>query len=911
MMKINTIISTILLLCLSVSAFSQENYISLSTREYSESPVIIKNAFIRDDNGSGLRAYFDIEYQNTSNISIYTIWLTLYFEGDDYPQLYEYKNSPNGSSHVIWDIDSDGKQPLSGMLVPYSVEMKNGANWNLKDFYSMGADLDNSGNTPAGNTRRPGRGRIDPPSPAERSEMLRESNSNNASVPHPEWDREMNAVQTSQKIQIDGRLDDEEWGNAEFHSDFLQREPEEGIPATERTEVAVIYDDKNLYIGARLYDSEPDKIAATEMRRDAMVWDDDYFDLVLDTFNDKRSGFYFTTNPLGVRIDGVFNDEGRNNNRDWDGVWMCKTSKDDQGWYVEMAIPWQTLRFREGDNITWGANFHRKIMRKNESDYWRLVPREAGMFGSYRVSQAGRINGFNGLKAGGKFELLPYTSGWIQRDDNLEDEKGEAGIDVKWNVSSNMTADFTYNTDFAQVEADQERVNNTRFSLFFPEKRDFFLEGAETFNFGQGGGGGFGGRSRGGNIQIFHSRRVGIEEGYPIPIIGGSRLYGKAGDYTYGFMSIQTDQHIEPPDLDDDDEENDEGYVIPESNYSVFRLKKDVFSRSSIGLMVLNKEKMGIDDYNRSWGIDTNFPITQTFSFYAVGAGTYSPGEYKNNLAGNAGFNYSSDLWQYSLSYLDIEEDFYPEIGYVRRTDIRRTGARLSYSPRPERFESIRKFNYQVRGNYQTNHENRVLDRQVSSEFRIEFESTARFSINVERQVEFIEEEWSVRDGHTISAGEYLTTGFRTSYSTPRTKALSGTFSLDGGDFYDGSQLGGNLRGELKLFDRFIGSFSHDYTHISLPSGDFHTNISYIRLNYSFNPDMFVKAYLQWYADTIQNYGKNKFLANVLLRYIYRPGSDFYLVFNQENLFGPNDDLQSDLLSNRSIIAKFTYFFRK
>ncbi|MCP4724614.1 MAG: carbohydrate binding family 9 domain-containing protein, partial [bacterium] len=709
------------------------------------------------------------------------------------------------------------------------------------------------------------------------------------------------------KPKIDGNLDDAIWQNTEFQSDFLQREPEEGIPASEKTEVAILYDDDNLYIGARLYDSDPSGIKATEMRRDAMAWNDDYFSFVFDTFNDKRSGFYFTTNPLGVRIDGVFNDEGRNVNRDWDGVWSCKTSQDDKGWYLEIAIPWQTLRFKEGDGITWGANFIRKIHRKNESNYWRLVPREAGMFGSYRVSQAGRINNFNGLEMGGKFELLPYTSGWVERDDTMEDESGDAGIDVKWNISSNMTADFTYNTDFAQVEADQERVNNSRFSLFFPEKRDFFLEGAETFNFGQGGGGSFG-RARSGNLQILHSRRIGITSGIPIPIMGGTRLYGKAKGYTYGLMSIQTKDHLEPADPDDED---DEDYYIPETNYSVFRLKKDVLSRSSIGLMVLNKELKGSSDFNRTWGIDSHFPITQTFSFYAVGAGTYSPGENKNNMSGNAGFNYSSDLWQYSLSYLNIEDDFNPEIGYIRRTDIKRTGARVAYSPRPKRFESIRKFNYQVSGHYQTDHVNRLLDREVKGEFRIEFENTSRFSINVERQFEFLDYDWDVRDGHTIYEGEYQITKYRASYSTPRTKALNGSFTLGGGDFYSGDQYGGHLRGDLRLFNRFIAGFSHNYSHITLPSGNFHTNTSSLRMTYSFNPDLFVKAYIQWYADTIQNSGKNKFLANILLRYIYRPGSDFYLVFNQQNLFGPNDELQPDIVSNRTVIAKFTYFFRK
>ncbi|MCP4724784.1 MAG: carbohydrate binding family 9 domain-containing protein, partial [bacterium] len=248
--------------------------------------------------------------------------------------------------------------------------------------------------------------------------------------------KSMTAVKITESPKIDGKLDDAVWDQAVFSGEFIQREPVEGEPATEITEVAMIYDDKNLYVAARCFDSEPDKIIATEMRRDERMWNDDNFEVIIDTFNDKRNAFYFTTNPLAMRRDGKVSDEGRIENSDWDGVWMCKVSRDERGWFVEMAIPWQTLRFKEGDNIKWGANFVRKIQRKNEDDYWRLIPRYAGRNGRFRMSEAGEVSGFEGLKMGGKYELKPFLRGGIQKDsgNDLKTEKiGDSGLDLKVN----------------------------------------------------------------------------------------------------------------------------------------------------------------------------------------------------------------------------------------------------------------------------------------------------------------------------------------------------------------------------------------------------------------------------------------------------------------------------------------------
>ncbi|MFC1477171.1 DUF5916 domain-containing protein [candidate division KSB1 bacterium] len=718
------------------------------------------------------------------------------------------------------------------------------------------------------------------------------------------WHREYEAARITGRPEIDGRLDDAIWQTAVFTGGFLQREPEEGAPSTEKTEFAIIYDADNLYIGARCYDSDPSGIRATEMRRDEYLWDDDYFETILDTFNDKRSAFYFNVNPNGAKSDGKTSDEGKNNNRDWDGVWECKTSVDDKGWYVELAIPWQTLRFKEGDNVEWNVNFVRVIKRKNEETYWRLMSRDFGRNGKFVMSEAGSISGFSGLKMGGRYEFLPYFSGGMADDITTEyklDKISDMGLDMKWNATTTMTADFTYNTDFAQVEADQERVNLTRFSLFFPEKREFFLEGAEAFRFGQGGGGMFGGHGpRAGNIQLFHSRRIGISGGYQVPIFGGTRLQGKAGKYTVGLMSIQAERTILP---------DDSATVVPEANFTVLRLRRDVFSRASVGIMLLNKQQRG--DYNRSFGFDSYIPVNDNLSFYTVGAATYSPDEpgdvsrKKNNFAGDIGLNYNSDLVEGSLSFLDIEEQFDPEMGYMQRTDLKKTSGNIEYSPRPERWGSIRQFRYQARGMYQTDHNNFLLNRQISGEFSINFENSARFSVNLEREYEYLDYDWTSHE-NTIKQGGYTTTSSRISYNTNRGKDISGMVNINVGDYFTGKKYGGRASVDMKAFNRFRANINYSYNWVDLPV-EFHTNSLSTRISYSFNPDMFVKAYIQLIDDKLVNDDQYVVSSNILFRYIYRPGSDFYLVYNEGRMVGEG----SEVIGNRTVLTKFTYFFRK
>ncbi len=730
---------------------------------------------------------------------------------------------------------------------------------------------------------------------------------NSISQNNTDFSRSLNAVKTFTVPEIDGRLDEEAWNNVQFQNGFIQREPEEGAPASENTEIAVLYDENYLYIAAKCFDSEPDGIIGTEMRRDEETRNDDNFDIILDTFGDGRNAFYFTTNPLGARRDGTVSDEGRIDNSDWDGVWMCKTSINEEGWFVEVAIPWQTLRFKEGEKTSWKANFVRKIQRKNEDDYWKLIPRYAGRAGRFRMSEAGEITGFENLKMGGKFEIKPYVTGGLQKDNQTEfDMKklSDTGVDVKANLTATMTADFTYNTDFAQVEADQEQVNLTRFSLYFPEKRGFFLEGAETFRFGETGRWSPW-RPSPDNIQLFYSRKIGIENRQLVPVTGGTRLNGKAGKYTIGVLSIFSE---ETTILDDDDEEE----TVPVTNYTVLRLKRDVLTRSSIGLMVTNKHRSG-GWFNRSIGLDSNFPVNERFSVFAAAAGTYSTKEAgeennrSNNFAGNVGFKYESDMWEYNAGYLDIEDQFNPEIGFIRRSDIRKTEGKIQIKPRPQSINAIRQFNIGIGGEYLSDHNNDLLNRKFEGEFDVIFENTARLSFDIEREMEFLDENWEVRDGFWIPVGNHIISEYRLRYGFNRSTPISGSISTNIGDYYTGDKKGGETQLDLRAWNRLIMNTTVNYSKISLPGGNFNTTTISNRISYTFSPDMFVKSFIQWYDDKTLNDGNSIVSANIIFRYIYRPGSDLYLVYNQENHIGSGNDI----LENRTLLVKLNYFFRQ
>ncbi|MFH1942516.1 MAG: DUF5916 domain-containing protein [bacterium] len=729
----------------------------------------------------------------------------------------------------------------------------------------------------------------------------RNSEQDNVVLLDSDGKRAINAVRTETPIKVDGFLDDPAWENARFQGQFTQREPEDGAPASEKTEIGFLFNEKYLYIGIKCYDSEPDKIIAREMRRDALVDDDDYLEIVLDTYHDHRSAYYFITNPLGVKREAIMANEGRDYNPAWDGVWLNKAKITSEGWFVEIAIPWKTLRFLEGDSTVWGFNCARMIRRKNEHVYWQLISRDFGRgAGLFRLSEAGSLEGIADAKMGGNLELKPYFLGGLENDSNTNfttDSLSDFGLDAKVALTANLALDLTLNTDFAQVEADQEQVNLSRFSLYYPEKRDFFLEGAEIFSFGGGGGNPW--HHGGSEMDLFYSRRLGLVDGHEARILGGAKMVGKVGKYQIGVMNILTD--------DVTYQEEDITTTVNAANFSVVRVRRDILKRATIGFMFLNKEDLISPDFNRSLGIDGNIPLSRYFTMAGYLAATFGPEKNKHNMACKLSLDYNSDLWRASASHMDIGARFNPEMGFIRRTDFRLSSASIEYSPRPKESSVIRQFGYQLEGNYRSDHDNRMLDNNIAASFSIQFQNSARFGLNMQRESEYIDYDWEVREGFLIPEGTYSGFVYSMNAQSDKSRAIAGGINIDYGRYYNGRQMGFGLDSTITRFRRIRMELNYGHNYIRLPEGRFHTNTLGLRMFYFFSTDLYVKAYMQWNDDKHYNAGRERIVSDILLRWIYSPACNLFLVYNDSRLIGPGNNE----IVNRTLMVKVTYFWRK
>ena len=393
--------------------------------------------------------------------------------------------------------------------------------------------------------------------------------------------RRLEVARARGAIRLDGVLDDEPWVDAPMAHDFIQNDPREGMPATYDTEVRVVYDDDALYFGVFAKDDQPGRIIVSDLKKDYNVDTSDGFRVVLDTFRDGRNGYVFAINPAGARWDAQMANEGRESNANWDGIWDVATRITETGWYAEIRIPYQTIRF-SGEMPTWGINFQRKIRRLNEDSYWSPIPR---IWDLDRVSLAGTLEGTRGLRPGKDLRVKPYalsSSNTVAGRGTAGDF--DAGLDVKYGVTTGLTLDLTVNTDFSQVEADEQQINLSRFSLFFPEKRDFFLENSGIFQFGgavQGGGiGSNAGRQNGAqDMRLFFSRRIGLSDtGSAIPILAGTRLTGRQGAYSVGVLNVQQ-REVE---------------TVPATNFTALRVRRDILANSDIGAMVLARQETGV-----------------------------------------------------------------------------------------------------------------------------------------------------------------------------------------------------------------------------------------------------------------------------------------------------------------------------
>ena len=709
------------------------------------------------------------------------------------------------------------------------------------------------------------------------------------------------AIKLVEPLRLDGRLDEAVYTQHAPFGGFIQVAPKYGADATEKTDVWISYDQDNIYVSARLWDSAPpERWISNELRRDTnQLRQNDHIGVMFDTFYDRRSGFLFYTNPLGALADYSVIDEG-GPNTDWNPVWESRTGTFEGGWTVEMAIPFKTLRYRSGDNQVWGFQLRRSIRHKNEWTYLNPVPQNlAGPQAFNRISSGGTIVGLDLPPASRNLELKPYAiSRWTTDPLRVpalsNDFDPDIGGDVKYGVTANLTADFTVNTDFAQVEIDEQQVNLTRFSLFFPEKRDFFLEGRGVFDFARGGAGAQGGGFMGGaegsadTPYLFYSRRIGLNNNRVIPITAGARLTGKVGPFGVGLMNIQTDD--EPLALTED------------TNFTVVRVKRDILRRSTIGAMFTNRSvTVNQAGSNQGYGVDAAFSFYENLSLGGYWARTESPNLSGDDDSYQAKLDYAADRYGARVEYMKIGDNFNPEIGFVRRDDVRRSFAQLRFSPRPAGSRYVRKYTYQGTLDYIENGAAVLETRLQTARFESEFHNSDRFTVEANRNYEYLTTPFRIAPGVVIPVGGYAFTDMSVGYNFGQQRPLSGNVLLAAGEFYDGDIVTLTVsQARIAVTKRFSLEPSLSMSKVNLPYGNFITRVIRSRVDYGFSPRMFASALLQY------NYTDRTFSSNLRYRWEYRPGSEFFVVWTDEQ-----DTRGNGLaLRNRAFVVKATRLLR-
>lgn len=702
--------------------------------------------------------------------------------------------------------------------------------------------------------------------------------------------REIYAIKTDISPEIDGVVSDAAWSKVIPLTEFIQREPDNGKPVSERTEIKIIYDRDNLYFGIKCFDSSPGEINASEMRRDQPLLNDDAVEIFLDTYNDHRNAFYFSTNPLGAQRDGIVqtNTDENFQNWDWNGVWECESRITDEGWTSEIKIPFKTLRFKNDVMQEWGLNISRIIPRKREETYWAPIDRDFGFWGKYRIDVYGHLKGISNITQPEKFQIKPFILTGMQGDFEEHEPskfKFDGGLDAKYLLTSNITLDVTVNTDFAQVEADQEQVNLTRFELFFPEKREFFLEGASIFQFGE--------KAYNPLIpatQLFFSRSIGLtEDNEIVPIIGGLKMTGKAGGYDLGFMNVFTNNITH---INDDDEEVYE----PQTNYSVLRVKRDIMDNSYLGAIALNKESLENNNFNRTFGIDGNLFFSDRWQLGFFGAKSSSPEFKGDDLAYYGALNYVDDLFFLVVSQTSIQENFNPEMGFLPRSDIQRTEVNLALSPRPD-FLNIRQATIFTDLQYYAKQNGELESRGFYNGIWNLFNNGSSLFFMHIHSYEKLDEDFEIHDDIIIPPEIYTFHQFYGEYVTDYSKPVAGTIGINAGEFFDGQIFGYDLKSTIRFNSQFTMEVQYNRNNITLPHGDFSTDLLGTRFIYTFTPKMYAKAFIQWNSD------REVIIGNFLFNLIHTPGSDLYFVYNEE-LSTETGNLKS---LNRTIILKLTY----
>jgi len=665
-------------------------------------------------------------------------------------------------------------------------------------------------------------------------------------------------------LELDGRLDEAFWSKVQAATGFRQQEPLEGQLASEQTSVQIAFDDKNLYLGVRLYDSEPDKIKAFQKRRDAVLDTDDMFAFILDTYNDQRSAFYFEINPHGLMGDGILRTgQGSQINRDWNGIWRAWVTRDDKGWSAEIRIPFMTLNF-DPSNSTWGVNFLRTIRRKNEITLWEGFKRNQGI---QRPQDAGKLLGLKHINQGIGVEAIPYvisSQSRVRSDPEAPLDpvtRFNAGGELNYNITPNLKAGITVNTDFAEADVDDRQVNLTRFPILLPERRDFFLQGANVFLFAPSS-----------NPNPYFSRRVGLQDGRPIPIQHGGRLIGRVKNTDVGFLHVRTGELEE----------------LPGENFTVGRVLQNISAESTIGAMYTRRDTDGDSlPLRETFGADLSLNTSRLFGNRNFQFETFFVGHTPSFFTDSSSlmdrsvrgfrFNFPNQPWDAHVSYREFGVNYDPAINFVPRVGFRRLQPSLTYNPLMERSKVLRELSWQYYYEYlmlmdwrpaTVNHRVRVLG--------LRFETGDIFNFSVLHNYEYLDFTFDIlRDGiYLIPEGIYQNRGYSVEFSSAPFRKIGGIATLTEIGFWTGKQL----LLEADVFMRpFVGlnmTASYIHSNVSLEQGAFQTHLVRLNSSYDFSPWVSINFNIQ-YDNVTEQIGTNSRFS-----WVIDPGNTLFVVHN-------------------------------
>ena len=718
-----------------------------------------------------------------------------------------------------------------------------------------------------------------------------------AQAPRPTGPRELPSTRVDQPPVVDGNvLDDPVWQAVPASEGFWQTTPDDGAPASERTDVRLAFTGDTLYIAFICYDRDPSTIVVSDSRRDAPLAETDSVQILLDTYHDRQSGFVFGTNPAGIEYDAQVNNNGERGNipiagrqtggaiggfnLNWDGSWEVRTQVGDFGWSAEFAIPFRTLRYPAGDTQRWGLNFQRNIRRRNERAFWSPIDRQ---YEITRVSQAGTLAAV-APPPQRNLKITPYVMG-ESADDRAIDSgtDGTGGFDVKYGVTRSLTLDVTVNTDFAQVEVDEQQVNLNRFNLFFPEKRPFFLENAGLFAVGSTS-----------EAELFFSRRIGLnDEGYEIPILAGGRLSGKVGATEVGFLNMETDAYRDR-----------NGLTTPKNNFTVSRVQRNLPNRSGVGVMFVNRQASGRfagdDDHNRAYGIDGRWGVGQYGLVSGFVSRTDSPHLSGREHAYQVSSRYNTPAWDMELRYTEVGEDFNPEVGFLSREDgFRKVNARIYHTRRIAKRWGL----HEVRP-----HSN--------------YESFWNFDGFQESSTLHVDSHWEWKNGHEFHTGMNVTREglLRPFEIYPKIFVPPGTYehaeaqlvgftnegapigirtSLRAGGFFGGTRVSVENILRLRVREKLTSEVTWQRNDVRLPWGDFITDLIRARVSYAFTPRLFVQTLLQY------NDRADVWSTNLRFGWLQQANTGLFFVYNDTRDLG----YFSGSLAGRSAVIKYSRMF--